>query len=496
MAKMCTLCSTAATDPDAYAAITATYHASGASAAGREAGLSQYAVRSHYTGINGRTQPCAPNPTTSYRAATTPRPVGTTPSMDLHPDGTGTITTGDIEGDTPVAWDDLIRILGGNPTTTQVKNDTIRVSARTNRDGILVRSYSAALEPRNTEHDTITEQIHAAVDEIRTALRTPRPTVTPSRATDANTFMIAWGDTQIGKAAGGGITGVIERFFDAIDNAIATYRNHTILGRRFNNVFMPIMGDITEGVAGNYDSQLFTVCLNDTDQQLLGIELITWAIERVRTEIGLPLTVAFVNSNHGERSRLSMTGGAKNKTSASDTNDRLIGEVLRMRYETPDGGPKVTFIVPGGNLVVPVAMNGVPIALAHGHGIGPRQKATTIQQELLIYDSELTAHNGGTPFMPKVWITAHYHHYQVMDVGPYTWIQTPALDGGSSWFTNTSGKYSRPGLVTALIGAHHPGGINYIEPVWVANTPQRKKPSAKERLLIAENRARMNAYSE
>jgi hypothetical protein len=419
--------------------------------------------------------------------------------MELNADLSGNIESGDIAGDTVVEWNQLIHLLGGNPKTTQIKNSTIRVSARTVvREGIssIVRSYGASLEPRDTQRDGELARVIESVASIRASMRAPQAHPAPSQSSKSSTFLIAWGDTQLGKSAGGGIEGVCERFFDAIDRAIVDYKEKVSLGIKFDSVFMPIMGDITEGVAGNYDSQLFTVLLNAADQQLLGLELVTWAVERVRTEIGLPITVAFVNSNHGEMSRLSTRGGGKNMTSASDTVDRVIGEILKKIYAGIKEGPAVTVLVPGGNLVVTHTASGVPVAIAHGHGIGAKAKATTVQQELLIYNHELTKNNGGVPFMPKVWITAHFHHFSVQDIGPYTHIQTPALDGGSEWFTNISGKYSRPGLVTGVIGSHLEGGIDHIRAIWVAETPKRKKITAAQRLLAADFSDRASNYGE
>lgn len=495
----CPVCEIAATNPVAYGAIEVA--ANGGRPAGgipeamrlaAKAGLcvSERVMQSHF----GR------------RKGTTPHKVTVAPTaslkgearLEIDATGTGTISTAETF-DAAIDWDNLIALLGGDPNTTVIKQDTIRVSARqvrvVNEDGSesfrTARSYSASLAPRDHTVELTDDYLESRIAEIKAALRTPSVPIKPKR--DGAAFMIAWGDTQVAKAAGGGVEGVINRFFDAIDKAIQEYHDNMAAGYRYNSVFMPIMGDITEGVSGSYEGQLFSVRLNKTDQDLLGFELVCWAIERVRSEIGLPLTVAFVNSNHGEHSRLHAGGGGKNKTSASDTVDRMLGELTKKFYTNDK---HITVIVPGGNLVVPIKVNGVNVAIAHGHGIGSRAKATTIQQELLAYDAELTETNGGVPFLPSVWLTAHYHHFSVQDLGPYTWIQTPALDGGSEWFTNTSGRYSRPGLVTASIGTMFEGGIDRIRAIWVSDTPQRKKPSAKERLLIAEAHERNAAYSE
>lgn len=413
--------------------------------------------------------------------------------MSLSADGSGQIETAETFDDA-IDWDGLVAMLGGDPKTTQVKMDTIRVSARTvvyvDDDGNvcerIARSYGASLTPRTRAHIEAEAHIAVLFDEVRKAFSSrpviTRPEIAPSKK-PVGTFGLFFGDMQIGKSEGNGVEGVITRIMDALDRSIESYWQNVAMGERYDSVVLAQMGDITEGVMGNYANQLFTVKLNKTEQEDLAAEILLSIIERVRTEIGLPVTVISVNSNHGEQSR---GGGNKNLTSNSDTVDRRIAlefqRLYRMLALSGDNGPEVTFVIPEGNLVVPATISGVNFAFAHGHGIGARQKATTIQQELLVYDKELRAANNGMPFMPQVWVTAHYHHFSMQDCGPYTHIQTPALDGGSEWFTNMSGKYSRPGMVTLSIGEHYEGGIDMVRPIWVAETPSKHKTPARERV--------------
>lgn len=424
--------------------------------------------------------------------------------MNLSADGSGVIETAETFDDI-VDWDGMVALLGGDIKTTQVKMDTIRVSARTviyvDDDGEvrerIARSYGASLIPRTqADHDN-TERITRLFASVREAIASrpvcPRPDIADSDK-PVGTFGLFFGDMQIGKSEGNGIEGVVTRIYDALDRSIESYWANVAMGERYDRVALAQMGDITEGVMGNYANQLFTVKLNKTEQEVLAREVMVSIIERIRTEIGLPVTVVSVNSNHGEQSR---GGGNKNLTGNSDTVDRRLALDLKAQYEMLDAfmaqngianTTPVDFITPEGNLVVPAVFSGVNFAFAHGHGIGARQKATTIQQELLVYDKELQEMNGGYPFLPNVWVTAHYHHFMVQDCGPYTWIQTPALDGGSEWFTNMSGKYSRPGMLTISIGSHYEGGVDHIRPIWVKDTPTPAKASARERTSTKRKR--------
>ena len=51
-----------------------------------------------------------------------------------------------------------------------------------------------------------------------------------------------------------------------------------------------------------------------------------------------------------------------------------------------------------------------------------------------------------------VLITAHYHHFQVKQVGSRLWLQVPALDGGSPWFRDAQGLEAPSGLLSFVVG--------------------------------------------
>jgi hypothetical protein len=503
--QSCTVCLIALTNPAIYEEIVNTRNdkkkgVTGAHAVARtvDPSITRWRVEAHF-GARAEQDACG-DPYIGQSAAGV-----ASARLELSADGRGRIETGEIEGDQPPAWDELIRRLGGDPKTTRVKGDTIRVSAREvtkkTEDGVpyntIVRAYGASLVPRDSEMDNLAERVNTSVEAIKSGLRGGIKPVPAKKGACRNknaSFFIAWGDTQLGKSAGGGHETTVDRFVDCIARAVDAYEDRVTLGYRYNEVFMSIMGDINEGVAGSYDSQLFTVTLNQCDQVLLSIEVIAWAIEYVRVRTNLPMRVLFVNSNHGDMSRLSMTGGAKNKTTASDTTDRLIASTLQMQYRNEKD---IEFLIPGGNLVMTAMLNGVPCAFAHGHGIGARAKALTIQQELVIYDKEITENNGGAPFLPRLWATAHYHSAQFSDVGPYLHVQTPALDGGSEWFTNISGKYSRPGLFVASISAEfeEDGGVSRPEFIFVAKAPKSKRTNWHQKLVDTFNSHHAN-YGE
>jgi hypothetical protein len=49
-------------------------------------------------------------------------------------------------------------------------------------------------------------------------------------------------------------------------------------------------------------------------------------------------------------------------------------------------------------------------------------------------------------------LTGHYHHLRIEQSGRKTWVQAPALDGGSQWFSNSSGAEAPAGMLTLTVG--------------------------------------------
>jgi UDP-2,3-diacylglucosamine pyrophosphatase LpxH len=50
-----------------------------------------------------------------------------------------------------------------------------------------------------------------------------------------------------------------------------------------------------------------------------------------------------------------------------------------------------------------------------------------------------------------VLVTGHYHHLQIVQDGPRTWMQAPANDGGSRWYEETGGASTRAGTLTFTV---------------------------------------------
>jgi hypothetical protein len=48
---------------------------------------------------------------------------------------------------------------------------------------------------------------------------------------------------------------------------------------------------------------------------------------------------------------------------------------------------------------------------------------------------------------------AHFHHLRIEQGGAKSFIQIPALDGGSQWWKHVTGQDAPAGMVSLLVGA-------------------------------------------
>jgi hypothetical protein len=204
------------------------------------------------------------------------------------------------------------------------------------------------------------------------------------------------------------------------------------------------MGDLGEGVCGNYPSQPFTTDLTMREQDGILQELIFDTIYRFASETD-DLTVIVVPGNHGE-----VRTDGKAMTLPSDNRDVAVVETVHrgIRRNENSAFDHVKFVYPDNQeLTVCMELSGVPVAFAHGHqfgkGTSPAQKAENWWKD--------QAH-GKTPCGDAdLLFTAHYHHVIVNMNGRKTHIQIPSLDGGSQWWENMKAQVSAPGMTSVVI---------------------------------------------
>lgn len=350
-------------------------------------------------------------------------------------------------------WDGVLRHFGLNPAEFAIVDDTVRMSSwqqskrldNGDRDTITLYSYRARFA-------RITDRLPAAdVDAAVERVRKWRPVRrTPGRGLGAPaTAYVGWADWQIGKSAGGGVTTTTQRVLDSIEATVERVKELRRIGRNVTSLAVWNMGDPTEGCDGQYESQLFTVEL--TQRQQLNLTLDLWLTGlRVLAPLFDDVEFGSVLCNHGEWTRRGP--GTRPVTSDSDNVSGYLADTLRTVLAGRAEFDHVRFAVPHDEMTMQTTMAGVPVALAHGH----KAPGTAKELEWLRGQSLRLLRSSGTE--PRLWMTAHRHHLEVKDYGPWTRIQHPTLDGGSKWYEDTSGLWSTPGTLTCLVGEHDQAG--------------------------------------
>jgi len=121
----------------------------------------------------------------------------------------------------------------------------------------------------------------------------------------------------------------------------------------------------------------------------------------------------------------------------------IVQQVLYICKENPDLAHVTGRFPERDNTTLAVNLSGTMVGFAHGHQLRDPQKWW--QGQAL----------GDTPVgQADVLITAHYHHYAVKQFNHRLWVQTPALDGGSFWFSDRTGMGGKTptGIVSLVVG--------------------------------------------
>lgn len=353
---------------------------------------------------------------------------------------TGTISTGPVEGELdPAIWSHLISDWGLDPAITDIVPGSVQIRAwDANVGGGEIRRlfyYRATLQARRSA------DIQADVDALISAIKAKRPVQAPPVADDRALF-VALSDWQIGKGEGGGSEATVERILASFDRLVARIKELRKVGRPISVIYLVGLGDMIEQCAGHYPSQQFMTDLDRREQVRVVRRLVLKLIDMV-----LPLVptivVAAVPGNHGEN-RLN----GKSFTRVSDNDDLAVFEqVADVLAGNPDRY-KPCSVVLADSYVLLLDMAGTYVAVTHMHqgnrGSTPGQKAQNWWAGQAL--GRLKAGDA------DILVTGHYHHLAVDEGQGRSWIQAPSMDGGSEWFTSSTGHHSRSGLLTFGVG--------------------------------------------
>lgn len=341
----------------------------------------------------------------------------------------GTLTT--KPRDTPIgSWEEELCEWGFDPKVYEVV-EPVRISTWQTYDERQLWAYKASIRTRSglsaDEIELLTKPVRA---DKRKAV---------ARPTGDYTLVVPIGDWQIGKDDGDGLEGTVRRIEESFVAVVDRVKYLRKCGYEIGKLLVCSLGDLGEGCNGHYEQQTFTVVLDRRDQnkvvrRLARNALMLWA------EHFDEVFVAAVAGNHGENRR-----NTKSFTTTNDNDDvavwEAVAETLSVR---PDLYGHIKWLLPKSELSVSLEVGGVRVGLAHGHQARSGDIGRWWEGQAL----------GGRPVASAdLLLTGHFHHFRCVEVAKGRWhIQVPAMDGGSNWFEESSGKGSTAGQVTFLLG--------------------------------------------
>lgn len=276
----------------------------------------------------------------------------------------------------------------------------------------------------------------AILKELRSVKRS-----SSTRSTGDNTLVLSFNDWQVGMLGGGGTTAFLERLSATIDRTEARVKELRKLGRGIGELVILGLGDLVDG-CGMRPNQGFELDLDRRGQINVVVASILEFIDRI-APLFTRVRVLAVGGNHGEN-RLDYK-----YTTLRDNDDNAVFEHAARAVERDKRLGHVEFYIAQDAMSKTIEVNGWVIGITHGHAFG-KGSGGSIETKVQKWLSGQAL--GRQPVGDAdILVTAHYHHLQVRDYGSVQWVQAPALDGGSAWFTNISGQHSAPGLLSFVV---------------------------------------------
>jgi hypothetical protein len=332
--------------------------------------------------------------------------------------------------DAPLSnWDDELREWGFDPDLYEVV-EPVRFSTWQTYDERQLWAYKAQIRSKSGLTSVELDSLTAPVKRDRR-----KPAARPS---GKYTLVVPLGDWQIGKDDGDGLEGTvarIEQMFESVLDRVTYLRKS---GYDIGKLLVLSLGDLGEGCNGHYEQQTFSVILDRRDQNKVVRRLARNALMKWATEFE-EVTVAAVAGNHGENRR-----GSKSFTTTNDNDDVAIWEAVAETLSVaPDLYGHVKWLLPRGELSASLQVGGHIIGLAHGHQARSGDIGRWWQGQALGNCATADA---------DILITGHFHHFKCTEVAKGRWhFQVPAMDGGSDWFQESTGRGSTAGQVTFLL---------------------------------------------
>jgi hypothetical protein len=282
---------------------------------------------------------------------------------------------------------------------------------------------------RGRDYDQLLKQVKKALPPVRKVSGVQLPT----------SEIVVLGDFQTGKTDYlGGTPELLERSEQALREVMRKLRRV-----KPAEIVLIDVGDSTE----LFTSAPNAAQTNDLDQteQIRVWRRILWRWVSELAKLGISLKVLGVPSNHCRvRDGKRVTGKPND-----DWGLEAIAQVADMAAVNPEAYGHVEFFVPETHdeHLALTLVGGKTIGAFHGH-----QKGSVAA--LLSWCEGQAA--GRSPVgHADIVFAGHYHHLEINTWGDDRWLfVAPTMDSGSSWYSNLTGRKSRPGVLTLTVDEH------------------------------------------
>lgn len=273
------------------------------------------------------------------------------------------------------------------------------------------------------------EKLFAAARKKKRAA--PRPA-----AFDKATLVVVLGDIQAGKVdALGGTAELLERLEHAKGEIVKRAKRI-----KPQQIVIADGGDAME----NFESSPGADRTNDLQlmQQMRLWRRVFWDWVSTLSALAPEIEVLSVPSNH-----CSIRRGKQNMSTPSDDfGIEVLSQLADIAAENPAAYGHVNFYSPPEHeeALALTLVGGKTLGLVHGHQMARPDNAPKYMAGQAL---------GRTPLgEADVVVVNHFHHFWVRQVGNSRWmLGATTMDGGSSFFTNTSGESSDPGVLSFVM---------------------------------------------
>ena len=368
-------------------------------------------------------------------------PEGWAPGLTF--DGTtGTLTSPPTDGNPN--WGQLMADYlppGWDPTQYDIDPDSVRFTTWDGwgRDPDSEDEQATSRKQHSFRAKIIPRRDAPDIRELITIVRRHKPRTTTTRNHNDSALVICWADWQVGKDDGDGARGTMRRLAEMVGKV-----EDRIKLLKPAKLVVAGLGDLGESCGGHYAQQTFRVELNERQQRVVVRDAIVRSLRAWAPKVA-NIDVLPVGGNHGE-----VRQDGKAFTDFSDNRDVAVFEDVALIFaENPDAFGHMTFHIPNRELTQTIEVSGSRIGMLHGHQArkgsgGPEVKLENWWKGQMM---------GKFPIgEADILLSAHYHHLIIKEISEgRTWMQAPALDGGSEWFTNVAGNHNSAGTLTFTV---------------------------------------------